>query len=571
MPRVKAGQGWVWVIALLLAVPSAVAQSTTDTIAFQGLVSGSGGAAVADGAYRMQFRLFDAATGGAALWTETDFTVPVSGGRFTRQLGGIEPFPEGVFAEQDNLFLEIAVDVNNNGLDAGDIQSPRTPLNSAPSAFHAKDAALLGGIPAAAFAVAEGEAHVTVQTTGDVIENGARLQNAYAAAKALTPHGLPLSADNRAVLFVAPGRYDLGAGEVVLDTEFVDLIGLSSARENQYITGTSNGSFTGVIRQTANDVRIENLRVECTGLEGFNLFGAPSDPAAYFPSSNRPLTRVRNCEFVADVNNAFSMRTEINYAGTYIDCVAGVSSFGGFGGVASGTFINCTGSFQSFAGGTQNAIASGVFLNCSAGADSFGGEGGVASGRFTQCTADDNSFGGRGTASGVFEHCTGGNGAFGGAGGAASGKFVDCTGRLAAFGGLGFNAGSASGEFIDCRGEESAFGGGGAASGIYTNCVGLDNAFGGGPSGNSTGARLLGCRMTGTTWSGTFRGRMESSTWSANIVLGAQARLYSSTVLGNVDLNNTTAGIAQSRVRAAILNAGSAVFNTANVVNLDVD
>jgi hypothetical protein len=519
----------------------------------------------------MQFSLFDTAIGGAALWTETDFTVPVAGGRFTRQLGSIDPFPDGLFSEQDDLFLEIAVDANNNGLDINDIQAPRTPLNSAPSAFHAKDAALLGGLPATAFAVVDGEAHVTVQTTDDPAENAARLQAAYAAAADLTPHGQPLSTTNRAVVFVAPGRYDFGAGQIVLDTEFVDLIGLSSARENQYITGTSNGSNTGVLRQTANDVRIENLRVECTGLEGFDLFGAPSDPAAYFPNSNLPLTRVRNCEFIAEVNNAFSMRTEINYAGTYIDCVAGGSSFGGFGGVASGTFTNCTGGFQSFAGGTQNAIASGVFLHCSAGADSFGGGGGVASGRFTQCTADSNSFGGRGIANGAFLSCTGGNGAFGGDGGTASGRFIDCTGGLASFGGVGFNPGTASGEFFNCRGEESSFGGAGTASGVFTTCEGSNNAFGGGASGNSTGARLFGCRMIGNTWSGAFRGRMESSTWSTNIVLGAEARLYSSTVLGNVDLNNTTAGIAQSRVRGAILNAGNAVFNTGNVVNLDVD
>ena len=85
----------------------------------------------------------------------------------------------------------------------------------------------------------------------------------YYEAKALTPNGQPLSNSNRAAVFVPPGRYDLGTAVLVLDTEFVDLVGLSSARENQWILGESNGRGTGVVVQTANDVHIENLTVEC--------------------------------------------------------------------------------------------------------------------------------------------------------------------------------------------------------------------------------------------------------------------------------------------------------------------
>src|SRR5205814_189996 len=81
-----------------------------------------------------------------------------------------------------------------------------------------------------------------------------------------------------------PAEYDLGTSELTLDTAFVDLVGLSSERGQQYIFGTSNGRSTGVLGQSANDVRIENLTVECTRPSGMVVRDS-TDPAAYFPLS----------------------------------------------------------------------------------------------------------------------------------------------------------------------------------------------------------------------------------------------------------------------------------------------
>jgi len=152
-----------------------------------------------------------------------------------------------------------------------------------------------------------GAAYIIVTTTDDATANGANLLAAYAAAAALTPHGSPLSATNRAVVLLPPGRYDLGAGQLVMDEEYVDLVGLSTARENQHIHGSSNGPGTGVLRQTADDVRIENLSVECTQSTG-TLFYSPDDPAAYFPDADRSNTRIRNVAFLADDAHAWTMR-----------------------------------------------------------------------------------------------------------------------------------------------------------------------------------------------------------------------------------------------------------------------
>ena len=292
---------------------------------------------------------------------------------------------------------------------------------------------------------------IVVETTASATTNGINLLAAYAAAKALTPNGAALSATNRASVIIPPGVYDLGSGEgytpLTLDTEFVDLIGLTSDRKSQHIKGTPPATNSGVIVQTADDVHVSNLYVKIlTEVESANW--DDTDSAAYFPSTSLSNTVVDNCQFDGqDGSNdegprLFSMRLYIEYSGTFNNCTGGNFAFGGAGGTASGTFTNCTG-----------------------GGDAFGG-GGTASGTFTNCTGGDYSFGG-GTASGTFTNCTGGDYSFGGGGGTASGTFTNCTGGEAAFGG---DEGTASGTFNYCTGGADAFGDGGTLSGQLYYC-----------------------------------------------------------------------------------------------------
>lgn len=547
---------------------------TTNTVAFQGRVVSSGGTPVADGVYRMSFTILSAATLGDTLWTETDFNVPVAGGLFTHALGSATPFPEGLFGDADDLYIEIAIDVNNNGLDAGDVQSPRTPLNAVPVALNAKDAAMLGGvsaqdIPTNASVAAEilalettlndtlinsqaaqdaviagkadaadlvekldrsGAAYVTPESGNDPLVNGTNLLQAYQTAKALTPHGAPLSATNRVVVVVPPGLYDLGAAQLSLDTEFVDVIGLTTNRESQRIIGTSSGAFTGVLGQSADNVRIENLFVECVGETDGSAFTI-GDPAAYFPNSNLPNTIVKNCRFEGNEfnpNSAYSWgtRLEVTYSGTYENVVGGFRLFDGS--VASGTFINCSGGTFSFASG---GTASGTFIDCTATDESFA-RSGIASGVFINCKSGDTSFGAFGTASGTFKNCEAGTFSFGG--------------------GTSGAAGTANGTFIDC--------------------IGGSNSFGGGLGGNSLGAKLSNCQMTGAAWIATFTGRMENCRWfgtAGSIILGAEARIYGSTIIGVVNLNNTAAGVTQTRSRG-FSNAANNVFGATNAAAFNI-
>jgi hypothetical protein len=61
--------------------------SNPTTISFQGKVVNSNGTNVTDGNYTFVFKLYNVATGGTALWTETDTTVAVTSGVFQVNLG----------------------------------------------------------------------------------------------------------------------------------------------------------------------------------------------------------------------------------------------------------------------------------------------------------------------------------------------------------------------------------------------------------------------------------------------------------------------------------------------------
>lgn len=72
----------------------------------QGVLNDSGGAPVS-ATVSMIFRIYDVATGGTALWNETQ-SVPVSNGLFNVQLGSVQTMPLSVFM-QDTLYLGIQV------------------------------------------------------------------------------------------------------------------------------------------------------------------------------------------------------------------------------------------------------------------------------------------------------------------------------------------------------------------------------------------------------------------------------------------------------------------------------
>ena len=115
------------------AVPfRAESAASTGTIAYQGRLADSSGNPLTQ-TLNMSFRLYSAATGGAALWTE-QWTGPngvqVSDGLFNVMLGSLTPIAQVVITGNSTLFLGITV-----GTD--DEMSPRVQLGSVPFAVQA--------------------------------------------------------------------------------------------------------------------------------------------------------------------------------------------------------------------------------------------------------------------------------------------------------------------------------------------------------------------------------------------------------------------------------------------------
>lgn len=119
-------------IALLCALISGVTHAQIPrTINYQGYLTTPSGAAVTNANLQMVFKLYDAATGGTVLHTETQM-VTVTNGIFNVLLG-TAPALTLPFTKQ--YFLGVTVDPDTAEM------TPRRPLTSAPYAVTAENIA----------------------------------------------------------------------------------------------------------------------------------------------------------------------------------------------------------------------------------------------------------------------------------------------------------------------------------------------------------------------------------------------------------------------------------------------
>lgn len=145
--------------ALAFAMGSLHAQTVPLFINYQGRVTDSAGVGLGTGTpvnRKVIFRIFDAATGGARLWSE-QHTVTISNGEFSVLLGnginanyaGADETPLKTNTPLDTVFtssgilryVEIVVDNGDNALNAGDPPiAPRQQITSTAYAFRARSA-----------------------------------------------------------------------------------------------------------------------------------------------------------------------------------------------------------------------------------------------------------------------------------------------------------------------------------------------------------------------------------------------------------------------------------------------
>lgn len=232
--------------------------------------------------------------------------------------------------------------------------------------------------------LSKGSAYVMAEAGADPGGNGTNLIAAYRRAKAMIPHGQPLSSTNRATVFLFPGKYVLSDSALLLDTPYVDLIGLGNT------PATRLESDGNTLVQTARDVVIENLTLHCSATVPRAM--SANDKAAYAPADNLPGAVLRNC-ILSGSDQGWSTRLGITYSGTYERCTTGPRSWGSLGTFA-GRAMDCRAGDFSFAGG---GVFTGSATNCNAGAASFGGGGpGGFHGVARNCVAGHGSFGGSG-------------------------------------------------------------------------------------------------------------------------------------------------------------------------------
>ncbi|MDO8588663.1 MAG: hypothetical protein Q7T82_16670 [Armatimonadota bacterium] len=130
------------VVAILLALTVSALAAVPPIINYQGKLMQPSGAPVPDGAYTVQFAIYDAPTVGnppvLPLWSETNNAVQVKGGLFSVLLGSVNNLPANIF-DSPNRFFGVKV-----GSDPE--MTPRQQIASVPYAQVAGNGIPVGGI-----------------------------------------------------------------------------------------------------------------------------------------------------------------------------------------------------------------------------------------------------------------------------------------------------------------------------------------------------------------------------------------------------------------------------------------
>ena len=97
---------------------------------FQGVLLDNAGQTVT-GSVNFDFSMFDAATGGTLLWSESQAGVTVTAGMYSVALGSVTPLTTGIL-DGGAVYLEVTV--------GGEILTPRQRLLAVPYALKAQEA-----------------------------------------------------------------------------------------------------------------------------------------------------------------------------------------------------------------------------------------------------------------------------------------------------------------------------------------------------------------------------------------------------------------------------------------------
>jgi|GEM_PF-3867570 len=360
------------------------------------------------------------------------------------------------------------------------------------------------------------------------------IQDAYAAAKLLTPGGAPLSTTNRAVVLVPPGQY-LWTTPFVLDAEFVDVIAMHPVdwRWTETVPTVlfhDSGLVASLLRQEAQDVRLKGIFVRQAGSNAAFTVAAINGASIYesmkFDSMGAAVTVSGVAQLWGSWKNCYTKRplfTECAFNGFAERCVGGDYSYGSgllVGGCA-GTMVDCFSGDKSFGYNAATSVTcSANLIRCHAGEYSFGSceasvglfLDGTFAGTAEDCWSKDYSFGysenGNATFTGVATRCNAGQKCFGASDGTAKtalcdvgAVFTDC---VAGDNSFGVDKNGATSQFsstaLRCVAGTDSFAAGGGMQlflGTATECTSPGDSFGGATACSGTLRRCINLNRSG--------------------------------------------------------------------------
>lgn len=271
---------------------------TNSTINFQARILQSNGAVVADGSQSIQFKIYDAASGGTNEWTETQ-SLNTKNGYITASLGSVTSFPSTIDWSQEHW---LTMNVNGDG----EMGPNRMKITAVPYSFRSGQA--------------------------DALTNGSTTISASQLAQ-LAPGSIQgVSSSNTVLRVNQTGAGDLlqlqssGTDKLTVANNGDTAIGGSLAVAGGVTVGNSTSTTAGTIRWTG------------TAFEGYNGTAWTSLGGGLVMSSGATASFVSGLANVAATTTGAAVKTLVFTSATGVSNKAGVT---GFTAPAAGSFRTC--------------------------------------------------------------------------------------------------------------------------------------------------------------------------------------------------------------------------------------
>ena len=262
---------------------SLMANATSrEEINLQGQLTYSNGDPI-DSTVAITFNIYNVASGGTSMWSETHSSVTVTDGVFDVVLGSSNSLPDTLFANNDSLYVQSTV--------GSTIISPRIRLTSVPWAF---DAATLDGLDGSAYALNPhnhlGETwNNSGGSLGLAIAGGGRGFQAYVDTTAFR---------GRATLAAYPVVVGLNTGGGTVGsigsrdggglTRGVNKVGVQGAQTGSSLEGSLGTEREGVFGAET-DIGVEGA-IACIAEPQISPFAAPVPAGVYGYAHTSPAT-----------------------------------------------------------------------------------------------------------------------------------------------------------------------------------------------------------------------------------------------------------------------------------------